>query len=103
MAQKTKSNKSFYWVYIIIIAIFAILFFYTPDKTQTEEISWFKLEELIKEKNIEKIEVVNNEYAIVYPKKKTETKSKKDNIFSSPVEPQIMYKYPFISLSLIHI
>lgn len=97
MAQKTKSNKSFYWVYIIIIAIFAILFFYTPDKTQTEEISWFKLEELIKEKNIEKIEVVNNEYAIVYPKKKTETKSKKDNIFSSPVEPQIMYKYPFIS------
>ena len=71
MAQKTKSNKSFYWVYIIIIAIFAILFFYTPDKTQTEEISWFKLEELIKEKNIEKIEFVNNEYAIVYPKKKT--------------------------------
>ena len=80
-SKPLKNNKSFYWVYIIIIIIFVVLFFYTPQNTQTEEISWFKLEELIRQKSIEKIEVVNNEYALVYPKKdnqqKTDTKNKR--------------------------
>lgn len=101
MAKNSKpirNNKSFYWVYIIIIIIFVVLFFYTPPSTQTEDISWFKLEELIRQKNIEKIEVVNNEYAIVYPKKDNQEKTDtKNNIFSSPVSTELIYKYPFIS------
>ncbi len=97
-SKPSRSNKSFYWVYIIIIIIFVVLFFYTPQNTQTEEISWFKLEELIKQKNVEKIEVVNYEYAIVYPKKQEQQQTeKKNNIFSSPVAPELIYKYPFIS------
>ena len=84
MAKNSKpirNNRSFYWVYIIIIIIFVVLFFYTPDNTQTEEISWFKLEELIKQKNVEKIEVVNYEYAIVYPKKQVQEQLRKRIIF----------------------
>lgn len=101
MAKNSKpirNNKSFYWVYIIIIIIFVVLFFYTPQNTQTEDISWFKLEELIRQKNIEKIEVVNSEYALVYPKKDNQEKTDtKNNIFSSPVSTELIYKYPFIS------
>lgn len=101
MAKNSKpirNNKSFYWVYIIIIIIFVVLFFYTPPSTQTEDISWFKLEELIRQKNIEKIEVVNSEYALVYPKKDNQEKTDtKNNIFSSPVSTELIYKYPFIS------
>ncbi len=97
-SKTLKNNKSFYWVYIIIIIIFVVLFFYTPQNTQTEEISWFKLEELIRQKSIEKIEVVNNEYALVYPKKDNQQKTDtKNNIFSSPVATELIYKYPFIS------
>jgi cell division protease FtsH len=101
MAKNSKplrNNKSFYWVYIIIIIIFVVLFFYTPQNTHTEDISWFKLEELIRQKNIEKIEVVNSEYALVYPKKDNQQKADtKNNIFSSPVATELIYKYPFIS------
>ena len=63
--NKPKKKFSFYWIYVVLTAVFlGSLFFNGGNKT--EEIDKGKLITLLKDKDIEKIDLVNGEIAEIY-------------------------------------
>ncbi len=102
--NKPKKPKfSFYWIYGAIALIFIILQFvnYAPS---TKEISLFKLEnDMLKPHDVEKITIVNRDFAEIYIKKdrlsqdkyKDVNKTQNNSVFSQGETPQ--YKYIILS------
>ncbi|MCB0397063.1 MAG: ATP-dependent zinc metalloprotease FtsH [Flavobacteriales bacterium] len=67
--RKPKFNFSFYWVYIVIFLIIAAINVFTWGN-EVKDVSYTKFEqELLKEHHVEKIVVVNDEFAEIYIKK----------------------------------
>ena len=63
--NKPKKKFNFYWIYVVLTAVFlGSLFFNGGNKT--EEIDKGKLITLLKDKDIEKIDLVNGEIAEIY-------------------------------------
>ena len=67
---KRKPNKkrgSFYWIYAILAAVFiGINIFYGKGNVPTEDVNQGKLQELLKNEEVYKIELVNKEDAEIY-------------------------------------
>ena len=63
--NKPKKKFSFYWIYVILTAIFLGSIFFNGPKT-AEEIDKGKLITLLRDKDVEKIDLVNGEIAEIY-------------------------------------
>ena len=62
-----KPKFNFYWIYTLIALIFISFFFFNTDTPQ-KEINWGELREMLKEQDVEKIVLVNREFAEIYIK-----------------------------------
>ena len=63
--NKPKKKFSFYWIYVVLTAVFLGSLFFNGG-SKTEEIDKGKLITLLKDKDIEKIDLVNGEIAEIY-------------------------------------
>ena len=63
--NKPKKKFSFYWIYIILTAIFLGSIFFNGPKN-AEEIDKGKLITLLRDRDVEKIDLVNGEIAEIY-------------------------------------
>ena len=63
--NKPKKKFSFYWIYVILTAVFLGSIFFNGSK-KTEEIDKGKLITLLRDKDVEKIDLVNGEIAEIY-------------------------------------
>ena len=63
--NKPKKKFSFYWIYVILTAVFLGTLFFNGPKS-AEEIDKGKLITLLKDRDIEKIDLVNGEIAEIY-------------------------------------
>ena len=63
--NKQKKKFSFYWIYVILTAVFLGSIFFNGSK-KTEEIYKGKLITLLRDKDVEKIDLVNGEIAEIY-------------------------------------
>jgi cell division protease FtsH len=70
-----KPKFNFYWIYTIIAFIF-ISFFFFNNETPQKEINWGELQEMLKEQDVDKIILVNREFAEVYIKEDRLNKSR---------------------------
>lgn len=61
-----KKNNNFYWIYGIIALVFFGLYFSNLSSGSFKETGWSELEEMIKDEEVAKIIVVNEEYAEIY-------------------------------------
>ncbi len=60
-AKNKGDNKfNFYWIYTIIAAIFIFMFFFNSD-TQTKEVNWGDLREMLTDGDVEKLVLIKNE------------------------------------------
>lgn len=71
-----KSKPNVTWVYAAIAILFIIISIFFNNTTPAKEIGWKKLAGLIKNKEIEKIVVINNETAEIYLTKEAKEKLK---------------------------
>ncbi|HPR57347.1 MAG TPA: ATP-dependent zinc metalloprotease FtsH [Bacteroidales bacterium] len=62
-----KKKFNFYWIYTVIAVIFFALFFFNRDG-QIEEITWGDLRQMLLNQDVEKIVLVNREFAEIYIK-----------------------------------
>ncbi|NCC72113.1 MAG: ATP-dependent metallopeptidase FtsH/Yme1/Tma family protein [Sphingobacteriia bacterium] len=62
-----KKKFNFYWIYTVIAVIFFALFFFNRDG-QIEEITWGDLRQMLLNQDVEKIVLVNREYAEIFIK-----------------------------------
>ncbi len=74
--NKKKVNFSLNWIYLILIAIFLSLFFTNTGSNAPEEIGWGELKSIIEDQDVEKIILVNKEYAEIFIKKDSISKSR---------------------------
>ena len=63
--NKQKKKFSFYWIYVVLTAVFLGSIFFNGSKS-TEEIDKGKLITLLRDKDVEKIDLVNGEIAEIY-------------------------------------
>lgn len=78
------------FVFITVLLVVALFFFWSP--TQTKEITWSDFEDLVKEKQVEKVTVVNKETAEVFVKSDTNKSEQQPSPFAfSSDQPQ--YKF----------
>jgi cell division protease FtsH len=63
-----KKKFNFYWIYVILTAVLFGLYFTGKDETSQEEIDMGKLIEMLKDGEVEKIELINKENAEIYLK-----------------------------------
>ena len=63
--NKPKKKFSFYWIYVILTVVFLGSIFFNGSK-KTEEIDKGKLITLLRDKDVEKIDLVNGEIAEIY-------------------------------------
>jgi cell division protease FtsH len=62
-----KNKFNFYWIYTIIAFIFISLFFFNGD-SQSKEINWGELKDMLVEGDVEKLVLVNKSKAEIYIK-----------------------------------
>ncbi|HSW68430.1 MAG TPA: ATP-dependent zinc metalloprotease FtsH, partial [Bacteroidales bacterium] len=67
-AKSTRPKFSFYWIYGLLAVFFVALWIGGLDRT-TNELTWGQVKEMLSNKDIEKIIVVNNEFAEIFIKK----------------------------------
>ena len=63
--NKPKKKFNFYWIYVILTAVFLGSIFFNGPKS-AEEIDKGKLITLLKDRDVEKIDLVNGEVAEIY-------------------------------------
>ena len=63
--NKPKKKFNFYWIYVILTAVFLGSIFFNGTKS-AEEIDKGKLITLLKDRDVEKIDLVNGEIAEIY-------------------------------------
>ena len=57
-----------YWIYGLVALLLLALNFYTLSTTSNEPIQWGKFEQMVRAQDVDKLEVINREYAHVYIK-----------------------------------
>ena len=97
--QMPKNSFNFYWIYAIIIVALLVLNFLPGLMNSPSEAKWNDLETMLRESDVEKIYVVNKEFAEVYVKEKSidkpvhkKLKEKSNSRFD------LFYTYKFVSL-----
>lgn len=65
---KPKGKNNFYWVWLILLGVFFVVQMYNWGG-ETKKTDWGKLREMIAEKDVQKIILVNKEYAEIFIKK----------------------------------
>ena len=65
--KKKKPKFNFYWVYGLIIVVFLAFNFMNWD-SGTKETNWGQLRQMLKDEDVEKLVLVNKEYAEIYLK-----------------------------------
>ena len=68
--QNPKKKINFYWIYAIMAIAFFTMYFYGSDSKEPKEIMWQRFEnDMLAKHHIEKLVVVNKEYAEIFIKK----------------------------------
>ena len=70
-----KPKFNFYWIYTIIALIFISFFFFNTETPQ-KEVTWGEFREMLLEQDVEKIMLVNREFAEIYIKQDRINKSR---------------------------
>jgi len=84
-----KSSNRFYWIYVILAAVFLGLIMF-QDEEQSSKISWKELRSKLAADSIEKIIVFNQTEAYIYEKNGLSKKPSK-NFFSTTDTPKYIY------------
>lgn len=82
LTPKGKGSKprfSFYWIYGILAVVFLAIQFFNYDDA-VEPIDWGKLKQMLKVQDVERIDLVNKEYAEIYINKDRLEKSQYDDV-----------------------
>ncbi|MCK9617415.1 MAG: ATP-dependent zinc metalloprotease FtsH [Lentimicrobiaceae bacterium] len=95
---RPKGKMNFYWIWILLLALFFI-FQFNSWNGETKKVDWGKLKEMITAKDVQKIVLVNKEFAEVYIKKDKlstdkykDVRSRKTNTFGTgTATPQYIY------------
>ncbi|MEW6469102.1 MAG: ATP-dependent zinc metalloprotease FtsH [Bacteroidota bacterium] len=66
-----RNSFNFYWVYAVIIVVLLVLNFLPALLNSPSEVKWNDLETMLKDADVDKIYIVNKEYAEVYIKTKS--------------------------------
>ena len=66
---KPSGGFNTFWIYGIIVLVLLVLQIYSTMDAQKEQISWNRLEQMIKAKDVEKIEILNKNTAHIYLKR----------------------------------
>ncbi len=68
--NKKPNNSKFnsYWIYGLLALFLLVLNFYNLTSTSNEPLSWGKFAQMVRDQDIEKLEVINKEYASIYIK-----------------------------------
>ncbi len=74
-----KGKFNFYWIYMVIAAVFFALFFFNREG-QLKEITWGDLKQMLLDEDVEKIVLVNREFAEIYIKQENITKPRYDEL-----------------------
>ena len=94
--KPNKKRSSFYWIYAILAAVFiGVNIFYDKGTVPTEDVNQGKLQELLKNEEVYKIELVNKEDAEIYLNEKGLKKNFPDvtpNKKGSTTTPSYTYK-----------
>ena len=80
--DSNKGKFNFYWIYMLIAAVFFALFFFNRNG-ETQETTWNDLRQMLIEEDIEKIVVVNNEIAEIFIKQDKIGKQRYDKLRES--------------------
>lgn len=80
--NSNKGKFNFYWIYMLIAAVFFALFFFNRNG-ETKETTWNDLRQMLIEEDIEKIVVVNNEIAEIFIKQDKIGKQRYDKLRES--------------------
>jgi len=75
----SKGKFNFYWIYIVIATVFIGAYFYKGD-TVVKETTWGELKDMLAEEDVEKIVLINREFAEIYIKADRLTKSRYKDI-----------------------
>lgn len=73
--RKLKPKFNFYWIYAVIVIVFLAIWTMNPG-TEARKINWGDLKTMIEKQHVEKIILVNKEYAEIYIKKDSVSKYK---------------------------
>lgn len=74
-----KGKFNFYWIYTVIAVVFFALFFFNKEGS-IKEITWGDLRQMILEQDVEKIVLVNQEFAEIYIKEDKLEKSRYEEL-----------------------
>lgn len=74
-----KGKFNFYWIYTVIAVVFFALFFFNKEGS-IKEITWGDLRQMILEQDVEKIVLVNREFAEIYIKEDKLEKSRYEEL-----------------------
>ncbi|MBE0639263.1 MAG: ATP-dependent zinc metalloprotease FtsH [Bacteroidales bacterium] len=80
--DKNKGKFNFYWIYTVIAVVFFALFFFNREG-QIKDITWGDLRQMIIEEDVEKIVLVNREFAEIFIKEEKITKPRYDELRES--------------------
>jgi len=98
-----KGKFNFYYIYLIIAFIFMAMFFFNKSTTIVD-INWNKFENIVLNQDLEKIVVVNNDYAEIFIKKEaiksdtTYAEVAEGSGFGSTINPGPHYKLKFLTV-----
>ncbi len=106
--QNNKSNKpfkfNFYWIYVILVGVLLYYMVFSGgsgfyNDVKKKELAWNDLEEMLQRRDVEKIKIINKEYAEILIKKE---KAEKDTITYKDLKGRaaddLFYEYKFNSL-----
>lgn len=98
-----KNKNNFYYIYLAIALVFLAMFFFNRTPT-IQNINWNKFENIVLKRHLDRIVVVNNEFAEIYIKKdilKTDTtyaNVAKGKGFGENFNPGPHYKLKFLTV-----
>ncbi len=78
----SKNKFNYYWVYTAIALVFFALFFFNKD-SQVKDITWGDLRQMILDQDVEKILLVNREFAEIHIKQDKLSKPRYDELRES--------------------
>jgi len=79
----SKGKFNFYWIYIVIASVFIAAYFYKGENI-VKEVTWGDLKEMLIEEDVEKIILVNREFAEIYIKADRLTKDRYKDLNKEP-------------------
>lgn len=79
----TKGKFNFYWIYIVIASVFVVAYFYKGDNV-VKETTWGELKEMLAEEDVEKIILINREFAEIFIKADRLSKPRYQDLSKEP-------------------